>query len=224
VASARGGNGRNRPRGRERPARTRPQPRRSASGRTTATARSGAARAQGTRPGRTPEQPAQRRPRLTGRSAIVIVVLAVLFVSYATSLRAYLSQRSHINELQTQIAQDRRAIAELQEERRRWKDEAFIEAQARERFGWVLPGEVGLRVIGEDGKPLDVASELTDPASLGQDPDAEWWSTAWSSIRGAGAEKKQVILPAQRLGPQPERRRGGRSGGPGRRGGAGVGH
>ncbi|MGH3316607.1 MAG: FtsB family cell division protein, partial [Nocardioidaceae bacterium] len=184
----------------------------------------GPTRAQGTAPGRTPEQPAQRRPRLTGRSAIVIVVLAVLFVSYATSLRAYLSQRSHINELQTQIAQDRRAIAELQQERRRWKDEAFIEAQARERFGWVLPGEVGLRVIGEDGKPLDVASELTDPASLGQDPDAEWWSTAWTSVRGAGAEqKKQVVAPAQRLGPQPERRRGGR-GGPGRQGGAGVGH
>jgi hypothetical protein len=155
----------------------------------------------------------------------VIVVLAVLFVSYATSLRAYLSQRSHISELQTQIAQDRRAIAELSEERRRWKDEAFIEAQARERFGWVLPGEVGLRVIGEDGKPLDVASELTDPTSLGQDPDAEWWSTAWRSIRGAGAEeKKQIVVPARRLGPQPERRRRGRGGGSGRAGGAGVGH
>jgi len=224
VASARGGNGRNRPRGREGPGRTRPQPRRSTPGRTTAAARGGPTRAQSSGPGRRPEQPAQRRPRLTGRSAIVIVVLAVLFVSYATSLRAYLSQRSHINELQTQIAQDRQAIAELREERGRWKDEAFIEAQARERFGWVLPGEVGLRVIDEDGKPLDVASELTDPASLGQDPDAEWWSTAWTSVRGAGAEQKQVVLPAQRLGPRPERRLGGRDRGQGRRGGAGVGH
>jgi hypothetical protein len=154
----------------------------------------------------------------------VIVVLAVLFVSYATSLRAYLSQRSHINELQTQIAQDRQAIAELRQERRRWKDEAYIEAQARERFGWVLPGEIGLRVIGEDGKPLDVASELTDPASLGQDPDAEWWSTAWTSIRGAGAKQNQVVVPAQRLGPRPKRSRDGRGGGSGRQGGAGVGH
>jgi hypothetical protein len=133
----------------------------------------------------------------------VVVVLAVLFVSYATSLRAYLSQRSHINELQAQVAQDKQAIAGLREERRRWQDEAFIEAQARERFGWVLPGEIGLRVIGEDGEPLDVASELTDPGSMGADPDAEWWSTTWTSIRGAGADRPAGAGPAQRLGPAP---------------------
>jgi cell division protein FtsB len=156
---------------------------------------------------RTPEQPVRRRPRLTGRSAIVIVVLAVLFVSYASSLRAYFSQRSHIDDLQNQIAQDRSAIAQLREERGRWQDEAFIEAQARERFGWVRPGEVGLRVIGEDGQPLDVASELTDPASLGEDPDAQWWSSTWASLRSAGAPERPAVAPAHRLGPRPKRER-----------------
>jgi cell division protein FtsB len=142
--------------------------------------------------------------------AIVVVVLAVLFVSYATSLRAFLNQRSQIDALETQIARDEQALDELRQERRRWNDEAFIEAQARQRFGWVLPGEIGFRVIGEDGQPLDTSSELTDPASLGEDPDAEWWSATWGSIRGAGAQERGAG-PAKRLGPpvRPGRDRGG---------------
>ena len=41
-------------------------------------------------------RPRRRRPRLTGRAAILVLVLAVLTVSYASSLRAYLQQREHI--------------------------------------------------------------------------------------------------------------------------------
>jgi hypothetical protein len=131
----------------------------------------------------------------------VIVVVALLFASYASSLRAFLAQRSHIDELEAQIARDKAAVAELREEQRRWTDEAFIEAQARERFGWVMPGEVGFRVIGEDGQPLDAASQLTDPTSLGRDPDAQWWSATVGSIRGAGTPPSAGPAPAQRLGP-----------------------
>ena len=149
--------------------------------------------------------------------AIVVVVLAVLFVSYATSLRAFLTQRADINQLETQIARDRQTIEMLQEEKRRWKDDAYLAAQARERFGWVMPGEIGFRVIGEDGEPLDAASQLTDPASLGRDPDAQWWSTTWASIRGAGARDDAGPGPAVRLGPQAKNGsdRKGRGGGAG---------
>jgi hypothetical protein len=144
----------------------------------------------------------------------VVVVLAVLFVSYASSLRAYIAQRSHNEELEAQIASDQHAIANLKQEQRRWNDEAYIEAQARERFGWVLPGEVGLRVIGSDGRPLDASSQLTDPSTLGKDPDAQWWSTTVASIRGAGEREEDRAAPARRLGPRPRHddqdRQGGR--------------
>jgi cell division protein FtsB len=156
--------------------------------------------------------------------AIVVVVLAVLFVSYATSLRAFLTQRSDINQLEAQIARDQHTIEVLREEQRRWKDEAFLAAQARERFGWVLPGQIGFRVIGEDGRPLDTASQLTDPASLGRDPDAQWWTNTWASIRGAGDQQDAGPGPAVRLGPREkagserEGRHGGGRGGGGTRG------
>lgn len=202
MATSGRGSGRSRPRGNAGPARSRPQAR-----------RSGPARGTGpqTRPQPRPVRPVragkgapEARPRLTGRTAIVVVVLAVLLVSYASSLRAYLSQRSHIEELEAQIASDRHAIANLQQEQRRWNDPAFIEAQARERFGWVLPGEVGLRVIGRNGQALDSSSQLTDPSTLGKDPDAQWWTTTVASIRGAGRSEDAGPAPARRLGPRPE--------------------
>jgi len=95
-----------------------------------------------------------RRPRFTGRAAILLLVLAVLTVSYASSMRAYLQQRSHITDLKSQIAQREANITDLEREKRRWNDPAYVEQQARTRFGWVLPGETAYQVIGADGKPL----------------------------------------------------------------------
>jgi cell division protein FtsB len=205
VATSGRGTGRNRPRGNAGPARSRPQARRSGPARGTgAQTRPQPRGARPARGNRRPPGPARPRPRLTGRTAIVVVVLAVLFVSYASSLRAYLAQRSHIDELEAQIATDRYAIANLQQESRRWSDEAYVEAQARERFGWVLPGEVGFRVIGQDGQPLDAAWQLTDPASLGKDPDAQWWTTTVASIRGAGKDEDAGPPPARHVGPRPK--------------------
>src|SRR6185436_7973740 len=69
-----------------------------------------------------PAGPGRERPRsrLTGRAAVLVLVLAVLTVSYASSLRAYLQQRSHINELKVSIAQREAAIDELEDEKTRW--------------------------------------------------------------------------------------------------------
>ena len=104
---------------------------------------------------------AAARPRFTGRAAILVLVLAVLTVSYASSMRAYLQQRAHIDELKTQIAQREVNIDELEREKRRWDDPAYVQAQARERFGYLMPGEtsyvveageVGDQRLGADGR------------------------------------------------------------------------
>jgi len=73
--------------------------------------------------------------------AVLVVVVAVLVVSYASSMRAYLQQRAHINDLHAQIDTSERDIKALEREKRRWQDDAYVETQARERFGWVMPGE-----------------------------------------------------------------------------------
>lgn len=142
---------------------------------------------------------------------MLLLVLSVLLVSYATSLRAWFEQRQQITGLEADIVASEQQISELARERRRWRDPAYVEAQARERFGWVLPGEIGLRVIGKDGQPLDTSSELTDPATLPA-PARDWWAKAYSSLHTAGAHPDEAAAraprPAQRLGPEPRRRDG----------------
>jgi cell division protein FtsB len=128
----------------------------------------------------------QPRSRLTGRAAVLVLVLAVLTVSYASSMRAYLQQRSHINDLKSSIAQHEANIDALTAEKERWDDPAYVQQQARERLGYVMPGEKTYLVLGEDGKPLEPASELQDPTGVISTSDTPWWSNGWASVELAG--------------------------------------
>lgn len=149
---------------------------------------------------------ASRRPpegsRFTGRAAILVLVVVVLAVSYASSMRAYLQQRAHIAEVKEQIAERRASIEDLEREKRRWQDEAFVQAQARERFGYLMPGETGYQVIDENGQPLDREDSLRDPADVAREQPTPWWDTAWESVEIAGdpptAEER---TPADKITP-----------------------
>ena len=145
---------------------------------------------------------APRRPRFTGRAAILVLVLAVLMVSYASSMRAYLEQRQHLETLEESIATSETNIAELEREKARWEDSAYVRSQARERFGWVLPGEIGYQVIGEDGRALGHDDSLADAAAPPEEDERpEWWQAAWESVEAAGEpeELAQQPVPADRI-------------------------
>jgi len=142
------------------------------------------------------------RPRFTNRAAILLIVFAVLVISYASSMRAYLQQREHINELKQQIATSRTSIAASQREKRRWQDPAYVEAQARSRFGWVLPGETSYQVLDSSGKPLTGDDALTDPASIAPAKPKAWWTKAASSLDAADHPEKRIApTPATRITP-----------------------
>ena len=143
--------------------------------------------------------PGPRRPRLTGRAAILVLVLAVLVVSYASSMRAYLQQRSHISALKTQIAEREANIDELEREKRRWHDPAYVETQARERFGYLMPGETSYVVLGEDGQPLESRSSLTDPATVTARTPTAWWTSEWKSVQLAGNPPAPQPPPASEI-------------------------
>jgi cell division protein FtsB len=170
-----------------------------------------------TGPGRRPGAPRQARPatvrpeaeraataepprsRLTGRAAVLVLVLAVLTVSYASSLRAYLEQRGHINDLKTQIAEHEANIDSLESEKDRWEDPAFVAKQARERLGYVMPGDKTYLVLGEDGKPLEPASQLQDPSTVISTTPTPWWSDGWASVELAGNPPKTGRPPASEI-------------------------
>ncbi|MGA8994912.1 MAG: septum formation initiator family protein, partial [Nocardioidaceae bacterium] len=126
------------------------------------------------------------RPRFTGRAAVLVLVLALLMVSYASSMRAYLEQRRHIADLNASIASSQAEVDRLKREKSRWDDPAFVRAKAHERFGWVMPGEVGFQVLEQDGTPMDHEDSLSSPEAVAEASRPLWWQAAWGSVEVAG--------------------------------------
>lgn len=116
---------------------------------------------------------------------MLVTALGVLLISGAASLQIYVRQQRQIAELRTSIVERHAAIEELDQQIRQWDDPAYVEQQARERFGWVMPGETGYRVIGPDGKPVEGAA-LDSSRPDQETPAADaWWLKMWSSTRTA---------------------------------------
>jgi cell division protein FtsB len=140
------------------------------------------------------------RPRFTSRMAILVLVAAVLVVSYASSMRAYLQQRGQISDLRAQIVSSQTDIKALEREKRRWDDPEYVRQQARARFGWVLPGETAYQVIGKDGKPLERSDSLTDPGSVARTVPESWWDKVYGTLEAADHPRKKPT-PATKIQP-----------------------
>ena len=128
----------------------------------------------------------RRQSRFTGRAMVLVLVISVLTISYASSLKAYFQQHSQIQQLRGQIASSESDIHRLEAERARWHDPAYVREQARARFGYLMPGQTSYVVIGEDGKPLAAQSTLSDPRTNTSSTPTAWWTTEWRSVELAG--------------------------------------
>jgi cell division protein FtsB len=128
-------------------------------------------------------QDARRRSNLTGRAAMLAVVVCMLAISLAYPLREYLAQRGDISEYRALVAEQEQRVAALEEARDRWQDRSYVEAQARQRLHYVMPGETAYVVLeaGEEVAPDGVIQKTP--------PEAErspWFRDLWDSVEAAG--------------------------------------
>jgi len=145
------------------------------------------------------------RANLTARALALVVVVLVLTISYATSLRIYFSQAHEIATTKAQIADSQAAIGDLQGQIARWNDPAYVAAQARERLGWLVPGETGYTVVGADGKPLGGGLTLDSSATV--DPEQAqpmWWDRMWGSVAAADKPAPVKANPGNRAPVTPD--------------------
>ena len=131
------------------------------------------------------DETARDRPNLTGRAAVLALVVCVLSISLAYPLREYLSQRSDIGELRSEVAAQEKRVAALERARERWKDPTYVEAQARERLHYVMPGETSYVVLGADEAPPVDGVVRKAPAEADKNP---WFTDLWHSVEAAGKE------------------------------------
>ncbi|ADD45450.1 Septum formation initiator [Stackebrandtia nassauensis DSM 44728] len=116
---------------------------------------------------------------MSGRTAVIALVLSALALSYAYPVRTYLEQRAEINRLRDSQGEQAQRIAELEAERAKWDDPAYVKAQARERLLLVEPGEELIIIV--DDKP-DKGDKDSGPSKSSKDP---WFDDLWESFDNA---------------------------------------
>ncbi|VXB71657.1 septum formation initiator family protein [Aeromicrobium sp. 9AM] len=127
-------------------------------------------------------------PQLTTRAIVLLSVVLLLIASYTSTLHAWWEQRADIQATKAEIVMRKQEIAGLNDQKDRWNDPAYVKQQAKERFGWVLPGEVGYRVIGADGTVKGDVPTLDAPPTATS--KTEWYDKVWGSVKEAGKTPK----------------------------------
>lgn len=145
----------------------------------------------------------QRFGSAARRAAILAAVVCVLTLTIAGPVRTYFGQRTEMKQLEASEAQLREQISQLEEQKAKLADPVFIAAQARERLGFVMPGEIPYQVQLPPGAAVPNAptDELTEATNT--DP---WYTSLWHTIADAphGAlPTAPPLLPGAPSAPEP---------------------
>lgn len=119
---------------------------------------------------------------MTGRAAVLALVLLGLLLTYAYPLRVYLAQQAEISALQQHLAKQRAQNEALTEQRAKWDDKTYIMSQARRRLQYVLPGETPYVVIDSNAQQGTPGAVRPDQPKQAEQP---WYGKLWSSIEAA---------------------------------------
>ncbi len=88
------------------------------------------------------QQSEQRLGSAARRAAILAAVVCVLTLTIAGPVRTYFAQRTEMRQLAASEEKLRGEIADLEEQKAKLADPVYIAAQARERLGFVKPGDI----------------------------------------------------------------------------------
>lgn len=89
--------------------------------------------------------------QLNIQTLAVLAVIVMGVVTLAPTVQTLFIQRQQILDLQAQVDQAKKDVANMTEERKRWEDPVYVRAQARDRLYYVMPGEVSYLVMDANG-------------------------------------------------------------------------
>ncbi|MFF3613448.1 septum formation initiator family protein [Streptomyces sp. NPDC002580] len=115
-----------------------------------------------------------RRSRLTGRAALLALVLCSLIVALAYPMRQYVSQRAQVADVERQREQARQRVEQLRDLKARWQDDAYAKQQIRQRLHYVMPGETGFVAIDPDAAKQSRAGRGA--------ADRPWYTNVWDGV------------------------------------------
>ncbi|MET9336761.1 MULTISPECIES: FtsB family cell division protein [unclassified Nonomuraea] len=124
-----------------------------------------------------------KRPQLTGRAAILAVVVCAIAMSLAYPVREYVAQRRAIAELEAEKAKEQEEQRLLAERQRQLQDPNYIKREARRRLHYCGAGEKCFMVA--DNKPKQAKSGARQQLAM----TPPWYQTLWESVEAADTGK-----------------------------------
>jgi cell division protein FtsB len=141
-----------------------------------------------------PSQPAQPSPaqaaamaaaarptKLTGRAALLAVVICAIALSLAYPVREYIAQRQQIDQLLALQQANAAQVQALEQQDSKLTQTWYIEQQAEDELHMCFPAEQCYEIVS--GASAQAAAKAKQQAVT--DP---WYATLWQSVQRADAE------------------------------------
>ncbi|AKK02740.1 FtsB family cell division protein [Corynebacterium epidermidicanis] len=128
---------------------------------------------------------------------VALFVMLLFLLTIAIPLRNYFEQRNEIKRVSAAIVQKQQRKEDLLGELEKYRNEAYVQEQARNRLGVIAPGEVAFRVLDPQMQKED--SVTTREAANGE-TQQPWFDTLWGAI----STPEQEVLTGETPAPAPE--------------------
>jgi cell division protein FtsB len=151
------------------------------------------AQAQPPQPGQ-PSQPAQpstaqaaaiaaaaRPTKLTGRAALLAVVICAIALSLAYPVREYIAQRQQIDQLLALQQANAAQVQALEQQDGKLTQTWYVEQQAEDELHMCFPNEQCYEVVS--GQSAQASAKAKQQAVTNP-----WYATLWQSVKRADAE------------------------------------
>ena len=122
---------------------------------------------------------ASRSTRLTGRAALLAVVICAIALSLAYPVREYIAQRQQIDQLLAEQQTIAAQVKALREENSRLSQTWYIEQQAEDQLHMCFPQQQCYQVVS--GQPAKTGAAKPQTVA---DP---WYAKLWQSVQKADA-------------------------------------
>ena len=134
----------------------------------------------------------------TGRAVILALVVCALALTLAVPLRTYFTQRADSARVEAQRQDLESELQVLREKKQQQEDPAYINAEARDRLRWVMPGETPYQV------QLPGAFEAEQARMAPKAPKGgPWYTDLWKQVSHPLPAAAAPTPPALPIAPPP---------------------
>ncbi|MGZ4558728.1 MAG: FtsB family cell division protein [Mycobacteriaceae bacterium] len=119
----------------------------------------------------------------TQRAAVLAIVVCALALTLAFPLRTYLGQRQQLADTAAQRVLLSSEVAQLEQQRVELEDPAYVQAEARQRLRYVMPGQTPFQV------QLPGGGQQSDATQREAAAHGTWYSGLWASVNQPGGHR-----------------------------------